>query len=86
VVTVLALKPACESSISFCGEAAAVVVAVLAHPVTKVKAATALRTLVRTNSFFICFVLLVLLVLERIMVVLSWFLHPDNSKLSAARL
>src|SRR4029077_1430468 len=55
VVTVMVWKPACWSRVSFCGEAA-VVVPVLAHPVTKVKVATAQRTLVRVNSFFMCFV------------------------------
>jgi hypothetical protein len=44
-------KPACWSRLSFCGEALAVVV--LAHPVTKVKVATAHRILVSVNSFFI---------------------------------
>jgi hypothetical protein len=45
-------KPACWSRLSFCGEAL-VVVLVLAHPVTKVKVATAHRILVSVNSFFI---------------------------------
>jgi hypothetical protein len=53
-------------------------VAVLAHPVTKVKAATAQRTLVRVNSFFICFVLIVRFVLEKITLVLFWSLQADN--------
>ena len=34
--------------------AAVVVVPVLAHPVTKNRVATAQRTLVRVNSFFMC--------------------------------
>ena len=72
----MALKPAWASSISFCE--VAVVVAVLAHPVTKVKAATAQRILVRANSFFICFVLIVRFVLEKITVVLFWSLQADN--------
>jgi len=45
-------KPAFWSRLSFCGEAAAVV-PVLAHPVTKVKVATAHRILVSVNGFFI---------------------------------
>ena len=53
------------------GAAAAVVVAVLAHPVTKAKVATAQRRLARLNGFFICFVLIVLFFLAKIAVVLE---------------
>jgi hypothetical protein len=61
-------------------------VATVWHPATNAKIAVALTIPVRVNSFFICFVLIVLLLLEKITVVLFWFVHPDNSKPSAARL
>src|SRR6266478_8236010 len=52
--------------ISFFGAPAAAVVVVLAHPVTRVMAATAQRTLVRVvNIFFIRFVVMVLSVVEK---------------------
>ena len=52
--------------ISFFGAPAAAVAVVLAHPVTRVMAATAQRTLVRAvNIFFIRFVVMLLSVVEK---------------------